>query len=190
MIYNPQNVEKLGAAFREEIERAAREGFTAEELEAVKTGSLKSRQVSRSSEMPSPACSASAFSRPRPHLRRQTRIRRPRSHARNSKRRNQEAPPPRVNPGARRATLSRWSSSRFYAHRAVRAGKTATLAPSVDHQPCFGGNHFAPSPSSAPPRRRLQRRTSAAKATARWARDIFRGAKPGTALLPSIPHRR
>ena len=50
MIYNPQNVEKLGSAFREEIERAAKEGFTAEELEAAKTGWLKSRQVSRSND--------------------------------------------------------------------------------------------------------------------------------------------
>jgi zinc protease len=50
MIYNPQNVEKLGTAFREEIERAAREGFTAEELERAKTGWLKSRQVSRASD--------------------------------------------------------------------------------------------------------------------------------------------
>jgi zinc protease len=50
MIYNPQNVEKLGTAFREEIERAAREGFTREELEAAKTGWLKARQVSRSND--------------------------------------------------------------------------------------------------------------------------------------------
>jgi zinc protease len=50
MIYAPQNVAKLGQAFREEIERAAREGFTQEELEAAKTGWLKSREVSRSSD--------------------------------------------------------------------------------------------------------------------------------------------
>ena len=50
MIYNPQNVQKLGSAFREEIERAAKEGFTVEELEAAKTGWLKSRQVSRSND--------------------------------------------------------------------------------------------------------------------------------------------
>jgi zinc protease len=50
MIYNPQNVAKLGTAFREEIERAARDGFTREELEAAKTGWLKSRQVSRSND--------------------------------------------------------------------------------------------------------------------------------------------
>lgn len=50
MIYNPQNVEKLGVAFREEIERAAREGFTSEELEAARTGWLKSRKVNRASD--------------------------------------------------------------------------------------------------------------------------------------------
>jgi zinc protease len=50
MIYNPQNVAKLGTAFREEIDRAAREGFTREELEAAKTGWLKARQVSRSND--------------------------------------------------------------------------------------------------------------------------------------------
>jgi zinc protease len=50
MIYNPQNVTKLGAAFREEIERAAKEGFTLEELEAAKTGWLKAREVSRSND--------------------------------------------------------------------------------------------------------------------------------------------
>ena len=50
MIYNPENVDKLRAAFREEIERAARDGFTAEELEAAKTGWLKSREVARASD--------------------------------------------------------------------------------------------------------------------------------------------
>src|SRR6185436_11219127 len=50
MIYNPQNVEKLEIAFREEIERAARDGFSTEELERAKTGWLKSRQVSRASD--------------------------------------------------------------------------------------------------------------------------------------------
>lgn len=50
MIYNPENLAKLEVAFREEIERAAKEGFTAEELEAAKSGWLKSRKVSRSSD--------------------------------------------------------------------------------------------------------------------------------------------
>ena len=60
--------QKLGAAFREEIERAAREGFTAEELEAAKTGWLKSRQVSRSSDGTlAGTLSSYLFYRPRPH---------------------------------------------------------------------------------------------------------------------------
>jgi zinc protease len=50
MIYNPQNLAKLEAAFRDELERAARDGFTSEELEAAKTGWLKSRKVSRSDD--------------------------------------------------------------------------------------------------------------------------------------------
>jgi len=49
-IYNPENVTKLETAFREELERAAKDGFTAEELEAAKSGWLKSRKVSRSSD--------------------------------------------------------------------------------------------------------------------------------------------
>jgi zinc protease len=50
MIYNPQNAEKLAAAFREEVERAAREGFTEEELAAAKTGWLKAQEVGRSTD--------------------------------------------------------------------------------------------------------------------------------------------
>lgn len=50
MIYNPQNVEKLTIAFREEIERAANAGYTAEELATAKTGWLKAREVARSSD--------------------------------------------------------------------------------------------------------------------------------------------
>ncbi len=49
-IYNPQNVEKLEAAFKEEIEKVTKDGFTAEELEAAKSGWLQSRKVSRSSD--------------------------------------------------------------------------------------------------------------------------------------------
>jgi zinc protease len=49
-IYNPENVEKLELAFKEEIERVTREGFTAEELEAAKSGWLKSRKVNRSGD--------------------------------------------------------------------------------------------------------------------------------------------
>jgi zinc protease len=50
MIYAPSNVQKLAVAFREEIERAANQGFPSTELEAAKTGWLKSRQVSRSTD--------------------------------------------------------------------------------------------------------------------------------------------
>ncbi|MCC6459089.1 MAG: insulinase family protein, partial [Saprospiraceae bacterium] len=50
MIYNPENLAKLEVAFREEIERAAKDGFTAEELESAKSGWLKSRKVNRSSD--------------------------------------------------------------------------------------------------------------------------------------------
>ncbi|MBK8966089.1 MAG: insulinase family protein [Lewinellaceae bacterium] len=50
MIYNPENLAKLEVAFREEIERATKDGFTAEELEAAKSGWLKSRKVSRASD--------------------------------------------------------------------------------------------------------------------------------------------
>jgi zinc protease len=44
-IYAPQNAEKLEAAFKEEIDKALKEGFTAEELKAAKSGYLQSRQV-------------------------------------------------------------------------------------------------------------------------------------------------
>ena len=50
MIYNPENVDKLGAAFREEVERASKDGFTAEELDAARSGWLKSRKVNRTSD--------------------------------------------------------------------------------------------------------------------------------------------
>ena len=46
----PQNIEKVEAAFREEIERALKDGFTAEEIAAAKSGYLQSRQVSRSQD--------------------------------------------------------------------------------------------------------------------------------------------
>jgi zinc protease len=50
MIYNPQNVARLETAFREEIERAAKAGFTPEELDAARSGWLKAREVSRASD--------------------------------------------------------------------------------------------------------------------------------------------
>lgn len=49
-IYAPQNVEKLEQAFKEEIEKVVKEGFTAEELKAAKSGYLQSRQVSRAQD--------------------------------------------------------------------------------------------------------------------------------------------
>jgi zinc protease len=49
-IYAPQNVARLEAAFKEEIERMLKEGFTAEELKAAKSGWLQSRQVSRAQD--------------------------------------------------------------------------------------------------------------------------------------------
>jgi zinc protease len=49
-IYAPQNVEKLEAAFKDEIARMLKDGFTAEEVEAAETGWLQSRQVSRAQD--------------------------------------------------------------------------------------------------------------------------------------------
>jgi len=49
-IYAPQNVTKLEAVFKEEIARALKDGFTAEEIEAAKKGYLQSRQVSRAQD--------------------------------------------------------------------------------------------------------------------------------------------
>ncbi|HYX41569.1 MAG TPA: pitrilysin family protein, partial [Pyrinomonadaceae bacterium] len=49
-IYAPQNVDKLEAAFKEEIARMLKDGFTTEEVEAAKSGYLQSRQVSRAQD--------------------------------------------------------------------------------------------------------------------------------------------
>ncbi|MBA3323446.1 MAG: insulinase family protein [Pyrinomonadaceae bacterium] len=49
-IYAPQNVARLEAVFKEEIARALKDGFTAEEVEAAKKGYLQSRQVSRAQD--------------------------------------------------------------------------------------------------------------------------------------------
>src|SRR5262249_50114848 len=49
-IYAPQNLAKLEAAFKEEMERALKDGFTAQEVEAAKSGYLQSRQVSRAQD--------------------------------------------------------------------------------------------------------------------------------------------
>ncbi|MBX2889360.1 MAG: insulinase family protein [Saprospiraceae bacterium] len=49
-IYNPQNLEKLEAAFKDEIEKASKDGVTQEELDAAKTGWLQSQKVNRSAD--------------------------------------------------------------------------------------------------------------------------------------------
>lgn len=49
-IYAPQNAVKLEAAFKEEIAKALKDGFTAEEVAAAKKGWLQSRQVSRAQD--------------------------------------------------------------------------------------------------------------------------------------------
>lgn len=49
-IYAPQNAEKLEQAFKEEIDKVIKEGFTADELKAAKSGYLQSRQVSRAQD--------------------------------------------------------------------------------------------------------------------------------------------
>ncbi|MCA1593016.1 MAG: insulinase family protein [Acidobacteria bacterium] len=49
-IYAPQNVARLEAAFKEELARALKDGFTAEEIEAAKKGYLQSRQVARAQD--------------------------------------------------------------------------------------------------------------------------------------------
>ncbi|MCS6808307.1 MAG: pitrilysin family protein [Bacteroidota bacterium] len=49
-IYAPQNRDKLEKAFNEEIDRALKDGFTAEEVQSAKSGFLQSRMVSRSQD--------------------------------------------------------------------------------------------------------------------------------------------
>ena len=46
----PQNIEKVESAFREEVQRALQDGFTAKEIAAAKSGFLQSRQVTRSQD--------------------------------------------------------------------------------------------------------------------------------------------
>ncbi|MGC9970065.1 MAG: pitrilysin family protein [Bryobacteraceae bacterium] len=46
----PQNVPKLEVAFKEEVARALKDGFTEDEVKAAKEGWLQSRQVSRSQD--------------------------------------------------------------------------------------------------------------------------------------------
>ncbi len=49
-IYNPANAERLEKAFREEMDRAVKDGFTAEEINAARSGLLQSRMVSRAQD--------------------------------------------------------------------------------------------------------------------------------------------
>ncbi|MCS7080330.1 MAG: insulinase family protein [Chloracidobacterium sp.] len=49
-IYAPQNLARLEAAFKEEVERAVREGFTLKEVEVAKAGYLQERQVARAQD--------------------------------------------------------------------------------------------------------------------------------------------
>ena len=50
-IHAPQNTAKLETAVREEIDRARKDGFTAEEFGAARSGWLQGRQVSRSQDV-------------------------------------------------------------------------------------------------------------------------------------------
>ena len=49
-IYNPENVARLETAFREEIDRMLKDGFTAEEVEKAKQGWLQQQLQNRSSD--------------------------------------------------------------------------------------------------------------------------------------------
>ncbi len=49
-IYAPENRDKLEAAFKEEIERMVKEGFTEQEVTDAKSGFLQSRKVNRSQD--------------------------------------------------------------------------------------------------------------------------------------------
>ncbi len=49
-IYNPENVSRLETAFREELDRVLKDGFTAEELEKAKQGWLQQQLQNRSSD--------------------------------------------------------------------------------------------------------------------------------------------
>lgn len=50
-IYAPQNRAKVEAAIREEIARVLRDGYTAEELAAAKSGLLQSRRIARTQDL-------------------------------------------------------------------------------------------------------------------------------------------
>lgn len=50
-IYNPENLDKLDKAYKEEINKLLKEGVTGDELKAAKGGYLQSQQVQRSDDM-------------------------------------------------------------------------------------------------------------------------------------------
>jgi len=49
-IYNPENAERLEKAFREEMDKVVKEGFTADEIKAARSGLLQSRMVGRAQD--------------------------------------------------------------------------------------------------------------------------------------------
>lgn len=49
-IYAPQNVDRLTTAFREELDKALTQGFTAEEVEKNKSGYLQARSQGRAND--------------------------------------------------------------------------------------------------------------------------------------------
>jgi zinc protease len=49
-IYAPQNASKLETAFREELERAMKDGFTEEEIRGAKRGWLQDARLSRAQD--------------------------------------------------------------------------------------------------------------------------------------------
>jgi zinc protease len=49
-IYNPENAERLEKAFREELDKVAKDGFTADEIKAARSGLLQSRMVGRAQD--------------------------------------------------------------------------------------------------------------------------------------------
>jgi zinc protease len=49
-IYAPENAEKLETAFKDELAKLLKDGFTAEEITAAKSGLLQSRQLSRAQD--------------------------------------------------------------------------------------------------------------------------------------------
>ena len=49
-IFAPQNLSRLETAFHEELDKVLKDGFTAEEIKAAKSGWLQGRQVSRSQD--------------------------------------------------------------------------------------------------------------------------------------------